>query len=499
MGLFDSNTSSGGGYGWNTNGQQPWQMMMGGPMSFGSSSGSPFNMSGMWGSPSGGFDAYQSTGGGDSANAFWDPKNPSTAQQTTFTPWAPLGEATKTIWRDAGKEWQKQTDLGPTGFDPASTQALDRMYQLAQGPNPLIGNARNAVTGIAGGQNGISTGGMFGAMYDQPGISNAYQYNQLYNSGVNPGQFNQVYQDLNQPGMLDQGYFRNIAQGGQLSAYPAFKKGGLQGSGPWDEDGNPQPVGGFDSSGGGWQENTSTGGQTDPRLKGIPSPATDPNPYRSAALDNALSRTRDQIAASMSSSGRYGSSAMGDAMARGLGDVAANFNLNAYNSDQDRALQAAGMRSQEDLARKGLQLQAAQGGAGVMQGNIQSRLGAAQGLSGIQGQNAQTQLAAAQGLTGVQQGNIGNALQASSMADALNKARYGDAQMMAQVGGAREAMEQQNRDFGWEQLRNRYGFIGGLPGSLGTQTTQQPQTPWWQQLLGGGLAGLGALGGFLGG
>jgi subtilase family serine protease len=69
------------------------------------------------------------------------------------------------------------------------------------------------------------------------------------------------------------------------------------------------------------------------------------------------------------------------------------------------------------------------------------------------------------------------------MAPAMQGLRYDDAQRQAQVGAAREAMLQQQRQFGWEQLARYQGLIGGVPGASGTSKTTE-QRPWWQDALG---------------
>lgn len=462
---------------------------------------------GLWGSPAA---SGASAGSGLTPNLLGiGGSDNTTTTTTTFNPWPQQGENYKYLSAQGKQNYEDLQKQGPVGFDPASTQGLTRMENIAGRPNPLISNAYGAVNDISSGTAGITTGGLFGGIANGPGIS-AGGFNAMYqNPGVGTDQFRQLYQNnADGPGMLSQGIFGNIARGGQLSVYPQYQPGSGGGAG---DGGGAQPFGasadpslvvaGGGGPGGVWGGNPPQSGgtgQPDPRLNGIPSPQSDPNPYRSAALDNVLSRTMDQIKASASAGGRYGSSAFVDQAARGLGDVASNFNLNAYNSDQDRMMQAAQAASQEQLARQGLGLQAAQGQASAQGQNAATRLASVQGATGIANQNIQNQLAAAQGLTGVQWQNIGNRMQAAGMADALNKARYVDPQMLAQVGGMREAQAKEAQQFGSQNLAQLQGLFGGLPGSAGTSQTSQPSAPWWQQLGGGILSGLGALGGIFG-
>jgi hypothetical protein len=277
----------------------------------------------------------------------------------------------------------------------------------------------------------------------------------------------------------------------------------------------------------------------------------DSNPYREKAIQDAMNQTSDQVKATMSARGRYGSDAYGDAMGRALGEVATTARMQGYDTDTAQMMQAAQARSGEDLARQGVGLQAAGGIAGAQSGNyagrlaamqgltgaqsanVAQRMGAAQGLaglqgtnaaqrlaqiqglSGVQGQNYQAQLGAlgqmnqaqqmaqqqrmgaAQGLTGVQGQNLQNRLQAAGMAPQMQQLRYDDASRMMQAGAAREAMAQQQRDFGWGQLQQYRSMLGNLPGSAGQQT-QESQQPWWNTALGIG-AGIGGIWGGMGG
>lgn len=398
MGLFSASAGGGnsspwgqssqyGGMNWN---MQPWGGQAG---MFGGSGGNQP----MPGTPNAGIQPMPGAGGnqpmlgtapgGDTPDLFGiggsgvNPNGSTTKQTTTVTPWDPQGDALKSIYSQAQTLYNQNQKLAPVGFDPASTQALNRMAQLANNPSGVVQEANAATQNIASGKAGITTSGMF----------------------------NNIYADMNRPGMLDQGMYRQMAQGGLVGA----------------------------------------------------------NPYRDQAIQQSMDDATNQINAQFTGGGRYtgrmGSSAYGDAAARQLGNIATTARMQGYDTDTQNFMNAAQGRSGEDLARTGL------------------------GLS------------AAQGQTGVQGQNIANRMQASSMADAINKARYTDPQMLAQVGGAKEAMLQSQRDYGTDNLAKYQAMVGGVPGQAGTSQVTQPKQPWWQSLLGGGLALGGALGGLFGG
>ena len=381
-----------------------------------------------------------------------------TSQSTKFEPWTPLGNRYEGLW--AGKwvdpenhalgrvftgteeELSRQQELGPLGFDPSSEAGLKRMEQLAGGANPTVGSALNATRDIASGDQRINTGGMFGDMYDNPGITGQQQYQDMARRDAigNASQYNQLYGGMQGQGSLYGGRYGQVASGELMGA----------------------------------------------------------NPYREKAIQDAMNQTSDQVKATMSSRGRFGSDAYGDAMGRALGQVATQARMQGYDTDTANMMAAAQGRSGEALARGGLGLQAAQGLSGIQGQNYQGRLSALSGMNQAQQMAAQQRLAAAQGLTGVQGQNLQNRLQAAGMAPAMQNLRYDDAQRMLQAGAAREAMAQQQRNFGWEQLGQYRSSLGNLPGAAGQQT-QEASQPWWQQALGIGAGIAGIYGGMGGG
>jgi hypothetical protein len=356
-------------------------------------------------------------------------------------------------------ELEKQQGLGPLGFDPSSEAALQRMQALATGPNQLVNAATGATQDVTTGQADIGTGGMFQNLYQNPGIQNAGQYQNMYNDpnigGIpqynrmagqnainNAGQYNDIYGQQQGAGSLGQGMFGQIGRGDLVNS----------------------------------------------------------NPYREEAIQQAMADTGDQVKATMSSRGRYGSDAYGDAMGRALGQVATQARMQGYDTDTANMMAAAQARSGEALQRGGLGLQAAQGLSGIQGTNYQSQLGAlgqmnaaqqmanqqrmaaAQGLTGVQGQNWQNQLGAAQGLTGVSAQDLQNRLQAAGMAPAMQGLRYDDAGRLLQAGATREAMAQQQRNYGWNQLGQFSNLIGNVPGTAGVKNSEPK--PWWETALG---------------
>jgi len=366
-------------------------------------------------------------------------------------------------------ELYKQQQAGALGFDPQSEAALQRMQALSTGANPMVDAATGATQGIASGQANIGTGGMFQSLYANPGIQNAGQYSEMYqrpgitvdpygdmygrNAIGNAGQYNQIYGGTQGAGSLAGGAYGQIARGDLMNA----------------------------------------------------------NPYREKALADAMAQTSDEVKATMSSRGRYGSDAYGDAMGRALGQVATQARMAGYDTDTANMMAAAQARSSEGLARGSLGLQTAQGLSGIQGQNYnaqmsalqgmnaaqqmanQQRMAAAGGLTAVQGQNWQNQLGAANALTGVSAQDIQNRMSAAGMAPQMQQLRYDDIQRQMQAGAAREAMAQQQKNYGWDTLRQFQGLVGGVPGSAGTAKGTE-QKPWWETALALGATAAGMWG-----
>jgi hypothetical protein len=369
-------------------------------------------------------------------------------------------------------ELYKQQQAGPLGFDPQSEAALQRMQALSTGANPLVDAATGATRDITSGQANIGTGGMFSNLYQNPGIQNAGQYQGMYDNpnigGIdqygrmagqnaigNAGQYENM---IGQPsirneadytrfgqGTLDAGQFNQLygnrggigtAGYGELAGQDAMNTrrmediyGGPGVSGSyyqnvWSDPGvntstyqrlydDPSAVGLGNYSnilGGATGAGSLAGGMFGNVASGN---LVNGNPYREKAIQDAMSQTSDEVKATMSSRGRYGSDAYGDAMGRALGQVATQARMAGYDTDTANMMAAAQARSGEGLARQGIGLQAAQGIASAQGQNRANQMQAAAGIASAQGQNQQARLAAAGGIAGIQGANIANQMGAA--------------------------------------------------------------------------------------
>jgi hypothetical protein len=222
------------------------------------------------------------------------------------------------------------------------------------------------------------------------------------------------------------------------------------------------------------------------------------NPYQSAMMQAATRPLEKQfseavlpgISSLYSKSGRLGSGAMERALGtategfgRSLGDVTANI---------------AGTQFQ---AERGLQQQALGQLAGVSEQDIRTRLLGAQGLQGAQQAALGTQLQAAGGVGTSQYQELQRQLSASAAAPQIYAQQFLPSQQLAQVGGAREAIEaqplqEQMARFAYEQrlpYEQLSGYLSSVYGSpLGSFGTPAPQPQYTNNTIG-------ALGGALGG
>ena len=314
-------------------------------------------------------------------------------QTTTFDPWQYQSPMLRMLYMgeitEDGKvpEYSKgllgindilrqQQALGPLGFDPSSEAGLARMEQLAGAGNPLVGGALDATRDITSGDlpgNRINTGGMFGNMYDDPGITGQQQYQDMARRDA-------IGNDQHYRDMIQRDAINNTAQYNQFA------------------NNNPLSAQQFNQIYGQQQGAGSlAGGSYGQVARGD---LMNANPYREKAIQDAMDQTSDQVKATMSSRGRFGSDAYGDAMGRALGQVATTARMQGYDTDTANMMAAAQGRSQEALGRGGLGLQAAQGAYGAAAQNKANQLAAAQGISALQGTNAAQRLAQSAGPVG---------------------------------------------------------------------------------------------------
>ena len=203
------------------------------------------------------------------------------------------------------------------------------------------------------------------------------------------------------------------------------------------------------------------------------------NPYLDKTYDRALEGVLPGLNATFGGAGRSGSGVHAMSAGKASSDLANQIYGGNYQMERGRMMQAAGMGSQDDLARRNMDQNA-------YQFNQNLGLGAAgelNRLAGIQGT--------------IQQGAAGMAPTAAGL-DWQNLDR------LASVGGAREGQAgrelQDSMDrWNWEQGapdRNLANYIAAIQGNFGGTTTTEQQgadgNPY-MSALGGGLGGAWAL------
>ena len=140
--------------------------------------------------------------------------------------------------------------------------------------------------------------------------------------------------------------------------------------------------------------------------------------------------------------------------------------------------------------------------------NIANQRGLLSDITGVQGANIANQVGAG-GLIN-QAGNqaAGNVATFAGMAPGIYNQQFAPYERLASVGSqyedlsTRTLQDQINRFQSeqrepWDLLANYNALIGGAGQLGGTSTTSAPAPGLLQQLLGGGIAGLGLLGGVL--
>ena len=261
------------------------------------------------------------------------------------------------------------------------------------------------------------------------------------------------------------------------------------------------------------------------------------NPYLQGAIDRAIDPVKDKIQSQFAMSGRYGSGANQDVLAKSLGGIASDIAYGDYQRERQNQLNA-----QQQLGNLAQQQFANQTGAigalsGLQQQQFANQRGALGDLSNLQQQQFANQSGALGALGNLSQADIQRRLAGGSALSAMDTARmarqlegtklapqfaeldYRDAQRLAQVGSAREsdAMSQLQDNinrFNYEQniddqkLRNYMALISG--GTVGSNTIQPVFRNQGASALGGALggaqlaslinpsyAGMGAIGGGL--
>jgi hypothetical protein len=243
------------------------------------------------------------------------------------------------------------------------------------------------------------------------------------------------------------------------------------------------------------------------------------NPYLQGAIDRAIDPVKDKIQSQFAMSGRYGSGANQDVLAKSLGDVASNIAYGDYQRERQNQLNA-----QQQLGNLAQQQFANQTGAIGALGNLQqqqfaNQSGALGALGNLSQADIQRRLAGGSALSAMDTARMARQLEGTKLAPQFAELDYRDAQRLAQVGSAREsdAMAQLQDNlarYNYEQniddqkLRNYMALISG--GTVGSNTIQPVFRNQGTSALGGALggaqlaklinpsyAGMGAIGGGL--
>ena len=243
------------------------------------------------------------------------------------------------------------------------------------------------------------------------------------------------------------------------------------------------------------------------------------NPYLQGAIDRAIDPVKDKIQSQFAMSGRYGSGANQDVLAKSLGDVASNIAYGDYQRERQNQLNA-----QQQLGNLAQQQFANQSGAIGALGNLQqqqfaNQSGALGALGNLSQADIQRRLAGGSALSAMDTARMARQLEGTKLAPQFAELDYRDAQRLAQVGSAREsdAMAQLQDNlarYNYEQniddqkLRNYMALISG--GTVGSNTIQPVFRNQGASALGGALggaqlaslinpsyAGMGAIGGGL--
>lgn len=222
-----------------------------------------------------------------------------------------------------------------------------------------------------------------------------------------------------------------------------------------------------------------------PFLQGFNDFSGQQNEFLDSINQRGMNDIQDRMNSQFGGSGRSNSVYHSDSIGRSLGDYSANLYGNAYDSQQDRNLQALVGGSNAYNSQTANQLAAMNSGSGAYENQNTQRLNALQ--AGSDAYNSQ----------------IGRQLQAAEMLPGLNDAKYDDARMLIGVGQAQDYMSQMQLDdkikrhdiaqnSGWNNLQNYMDIINGL------SPTQQPPVQQ-QQEKNSTLDSLGTIASIIGG
>lgn len=222
------------------------------------------------------------------------------------------------------------------------------------------------------------------------------------------------------------------------------------------------------------------------------------NPYLQGAIDRAIDPVKDKIQSQFAMSGRYGSGANQDVLAKSLGDVASNISYGDYQRERQNQLNA-----QQQLGNLAQQQFANQSGAIGALGNLQqqqfaNQSGALGALGNLSQADIQRQLAGGSALSAMDTARMARQLEGAKLSPTFADLDYRDAQRLAQVGSARESdamasLQDNINRYNYEQniddqkLRNYMALISG--GTVGSNTIQPVFRNQGASALGGALGG----------
>jgi hypothetical protein len=222
------------------------------------------------------------------------------------------------------------------------------------------------------------------------------------------------------------------------------------------------------------------------------------NPYLQGAIDRAIDPVKDKIQSQFAMSGRYGSGANQDVLAKSLGDVASNISYGDYQRERQNQLNA-----QQQLGNLAQQQFANQSGAIGALGNLQqqqfaNQSGALSALGNLSQADIQRQLAGGSALSAMDTARMARQLEGAKLSPTFADLDYRDAQRLAQVGSARESdamasLQDNINRYNYEQniddqkLRNYMALISG--GTVGSNTIQPVFRNQGASALGGALGG----------
>lgn len=412
----------------------------------------------------------QPTGGGD-----FNPMRPPGG-------YSPMGGA-------GGPPPMGSTSMGGGGMGMAGMPFQTAIGQIgSNGLTPQMQGAIGNLQGIASGQNGINTGGLYGNLFNQSQTINANPNSVMsWYANNNPittaGGYGDIAARARNANAGAIGTASGIA-GGQNGITAGNSLQGLYNS----TTGQNNDALGWMSGIAGGQNGINTGGQFQNVSESAAGPTASQqyltsmaqgggtNPFLQQMLDSQAARISNRMNSAMSGSGRYGSFGHSDALARSISDASNPLLAQAYESDQNRRLSAASQIDASRRAADATRLQGIQGQTGVQGTNIGNQLGAAQSLGNLR--NANTSLGAGLlGQIGQFQGqNIGNQLNAANLWGNLNQSGFGTE--LGALGGQTGAQGQGaniNLSAAGNLANSNRNDIGGALSALGGLTGTQQQ------------------------